>query len=814
MKASKFVRIDNNVLLEYIYDDGNLISEQYSIVYNTNTQVYSFLSTLPETKNYIANKTIYINGNLQTILYTNQLVKLDDVQGQYGLLSLNTYSFIQKRDYGISIPIRYDKVRVWFPTNYVFDGFKGFSLRVFTLDFNNQKFVDLSNYFFNISDPNQSDEMEYSNPPLIEYQVPWGKYIEIQFPSPDKVSDQRRNNITRDNTINYNLTEGVGLSKDAPIFVEFQFITSTQKVNNNTFYNLAQKRSVSFPQTPEFQKFGVVIEHSSQGDFFLIYPTFNGSVGEFNLFIEESIIFGNRYYLDYQINVYEKNILSYTQRVLVTENFIDEIEFRPIFKYTSTTAIIDVTCKLIDAVDGSETIRTASYALLQDEVSNYSKYISKIDLVKADKIEVHKIKGIASPNLDANSSNTIKTNLTINKLPFVVYMRSYDVVKDTLNASYLQKTWNGTRQLTIPFFPFDNAFKFNIIIPDQQNQYLPFDLSIYDSIQFVIKSDKKTLTIEQYKDSDQNDLEGGKVVFRIIQDKYPDIKKIFVSGFNTFYLTGNLNGNEDIIYTGFIQPWDSIGNVSNLNSSFDQNKKSPSVKKAVTNSQVESKKIDQIKNLLSSNSNTQTSTNTTEIPNAKSKNLKINPNRPLDTLQDLEKSILDSWIPYWKTTNNGGKPSYNFMTIAFDYQFNQNTTNGVNRFSLAFDMRSFAIKLKDLGLISKLDVNKLTGQLSPSSQSEVDLILGYLKMYGFNPSDVDILQIIASNQEDLKDYLKSEKAKPQFRIIENSNIPPTKEVESKIKDYLTTQLQFDVKPEFKNLVKNSIQMPFKKINNG
>ena len=219
MKTSKFVRIDPNVLLEYTYDDGNLISEPYSIIYNTNTQVYSFLSSLPETKNYIADKTILVNGQSQTVLYTNQLVKLDGVQGQYGLLSLNTYSFIQKRDYGISIPLRYDKIRVWIPTNYVFEDMKGFSLRIFTLDFNNQKFIDLSNYFFNISDPNQSDEMEYSNPPLVEYQVPWGKYIEIQFPSPDKVSDQRRNNITRDNTINYNLSEGVGLSKDAPVFV-------------------------------------------------------------------------------------------------------------------------------------------------------------------------------------------------------------------------------------------------------------------------------------------------------------------------------------------------------------------------------------------------------------------------------------------------------------------------------------------------------------------------------------------------------------------------------------------------------------------
>ena len=136
---------------------------------------------------------------------------------------MNTYTFIQKRDYGISIPIRYDKIRIWLPTNYVFEDYKGFHLRVFTLDFDNTKFVDLSNYFFNISDVNQSDEIEYANPPLYQSEMNWGKYIEIQFPSVNKVSDQRRLNITRENTINFNLTEGKGLSKTAPVFFDFFF---------------------------------------------------------------------------------------------------------------------------------------------------------------------------------------------------------------------------------------------------------------------------------------------------------------------------------------------------------------------------------------------------------------------------------------------------------------------------------------------------------------------------------------------------------------------------------------------------------------
>ena len=66
MRTSKFVRIDKNILLEYIYDDGNLISEPYSIVYNTNTSVNSFLSSLSETKNYIYQKTVIEDNKKET----------------------------------------------------------------------------------------------------------------------------------------------------------------------------------------------------------------------------------------------------------------------------------------------------------------------------------------------------------------------------------------------------------------------------------------------------------------------------------------------------------------------------------------------------------------------------------------------------------------------------------------------------------------------------------------------------------------------------------------------------------------------------
>ena len=44
-KLSKFVKLDKNVLLEYIYNDGNLISEQYDILVNSKDRRQSYMAT-------------------------------------------------------------------------------------------------------------------------------------------------------------------------------------------------------------------------------------------------------------------------------------------------------------------------------------------------------------------------------------------------------------------------------------------------------------------------------------------------------------------------------------------------------------------------------------------------------------------------------------------------------------------------------------------------------------------------------------------------------------------------------------------------
>ena len=113
------------------------------------------------------------------------------------------------------------------------------------------------NYFFNITDIEQNYKLEYSSPILVINGKQWGKYIKVQIPATTKVSDQRVLNVTRENSINYNLTDGLGLSKNSPVFMDFHFISSVDTVSGSKFFNLTSKKTVVVPQTPEFEKLGV-----------------------------------------------------------------------------------------------------------------------------------------------------------------------------------------------------------------------------------------------------------------------------------------------------------------------------------------------------------------------------------------------------------------------------------------------------------------------------------------------------------------------------------------------------------------------------
>ena len=633
MRYSRYINIDSNTLLEYIYDDSNLIGEPYNILYNTQTGFKCFVSTdelVPPIKGYKqtnndAYNHLYPIG--QSVYSRLPSIGSNRISGDYPSLQL--------KNFATSIPIRYDKIRIHLPVNYTFGDMKGFYLRVYTFDFNNNKIIELTNYHFNITDVEQNYKLEYSTPMLYVNENQWGKYLEVQIPSVTKVSDQRINDVTRSNSINYNLTDGLGLSKTSPIFIEFRNIESINKINNTNFYQLSTQKTVVVPQTPEFEKLGIRIEESKQGDFFLIYGTYNGSLAEFQTFINESYYQGLRYQVRYIVDIIEETIKTKTYTFSVTEDINEEIEFRPILKYTTTTAIIDVTLRLINIIDDTFIERKASFGLLQGggqrmgaqpngklttgnnsggggDISKYASSLTKINLRKSKKPEVIKYKSVTQAAVGSDAFGT-KALLTLEKIPFVLFSKHHNVIDDISTHQVDNVVYVGNNQLKIDIDPFDNLFKFKIY-KFVNDEYINWNLLDLTDVKLTIKGDKKDLDFNVYRDSAENDFENGVIIFRISEGSYKDVKKISSKGYNLFYINGiDVFSNRQIVYSGFFKPYDSKSNIESLESEFENNL---SVSPIVFQPNPSSDDQNSVNDALNNNTDNQNSVNTSTSTSA------------------------------------------------------------------------------------------------------------------------------------------------------------------------------------------------------
>ena len=540
MQLSNFINLDPNVLLEYIYNDQNLLSTPYEILINTKLGERSFMES---------------NNSPNANTQANQLFVLDPTSNTNGLIDTSTYKFLQVNNYPSGFPIQFDTIRLHFPINYTFGQYIGFKINAYVFDINNKYTYDISNFYYDITQGNNLYNLNYSSPPLLINAKMWGKYIDILVPSAYVISNQLTSGKPTSNTINYNLTNGIGISTTSPVFINFQFLDSKQTINNITTYILKAPYSTSVPIVPKYESLGLSIQESSQGDYFEIFGTYNGNASEFNLFLQNSQSIGNNYYVQYVITVFEQNIRGNSITIILNDNFDQPVEYRPIIKYSTTTAIIDVQMSVIDSVDNSQILRTADYGMLPDQVTKYSLNMSKINVANASKPVIYNLKttmSLGQPN--NNTSNNINLQLQPVKVPFPVLVEKYNIIAKSDNVLVGGSLFYGNGQLVISIYPFDNVFNFVLAnqIKDGTISYL--DMSKLGTINMVIKDSINTVSVLPYYQSGSIDLSKGMLVFLLSNGRI-----------NLFYITSTSNGVSTVLYTGLFSVYDSKSNVTVLN---------------------------------------------------------------------------------------------------------------------------------------------------------------------------------------------------------------------------------------------------------
>jgi len=543
MKSTQYQKINRDILIEWTYDDNNIIQEPYRIVNNQRDLI----------KSYVSSDSTTTKNN-----FSNQLFRADLITSRFSKMNLDEYTFLTSEEFVDPEPVIHDKVRIYFPNNWIFGEYQGFYLRLFTFDSTNSKYCDLSNFYFDVTDADTSLYLRSDIIPALEYQDRlWNKYIELDIPSLYHVSRVAVDpTYFLDTSVNFKLSNGIGLSQDAPIFVDFRLITRITTLNQTKFYNLTNSFAVQFPQRPEMEGIKLAIIESKRGDYFEIFGTYNGNFTDFVDYMNTQKSLGKVYSLEFTITVFEDSRSGKSLTYTSDENFGEVIDFRPILRYSSSAANIDVEMKIIDKDSGQINTKKAIYGLKPDQLSKYGINLKKIDVRNTFKPKIYqKIRNndykYDRIGKNSNPENILKVPVpqlkVINELPEKIVGYS----KSALNFKAQDKRLNYHEigKMKIGIKPFDNIINFTFYTKINES-IKPFDLSDSQNIKLIFKSEEDSLEVLQFITQDNTAPTLGMCGFKVREQDFNRLQEIYKKGGRLFYITCTNNGFRCMIYSG------------------------------------------------------------------------------------------------------------------------------------------------------------------------------------------------------------------------------------------------------------------------
>lgn len=548
---SEFKKLNKDVLLEWIYDSNNIILEPYKVLFNSKDSITSYIAT---------DSTITKNSQ------NNQLFRIDAAANKYAKIDTGRYNFLRISEHVSPVGIQHDTLKIHFPSNWNFGEYQGIYIKLYTYDYRNRQFFELSNFFFDFNDTQTLSLLTTFSQPLLYQGRNWNKYLQLNIPSVNFLSRQRLDGFVEKGSLNEILTGGLGLSQTSPIFIDFQFITKITQIGQLTNYITNQKYTTQVPQIPELQELKLFMEESKIGDYFEIYATYNNSFREFVDFVNNSKAIGKFYYLEFEITVFEENIKGKTLKYEIDGDFSEIVEYRPIIKYSTTKTIIDVKMKFINKVDGSITIRKAAYGMKPDQLSKYLIKTKKINVRDAFKPKIYSKNKFSKYTMDDLGKRPQPENIVKVPVPNLIPIRdNFRFItarcKQALNRTSSNKLENYHQigEMKIGIRPFDNIFKF-ILAFKIDDSLEPLDLTNCQNLKLIIKNDDSLLEFSQYFTT-ETVAKLGMCQFKISENDFQKVKNLYKSGINLFYITTNNQDIQNIIYSGLYQIIDTALDV-------------------------------------------------------------------------------------------------------------------------------------------------------------------------------------------------------------------------------------------------------------
>jgi len=534
--SSKYLKLNQNVLLQWVYDSENLKAEEYQVVNNLNESKRGYMSKI----------------GLNRV--ENTLFTIDPVVKKYAKVDANKYNYLKLESYATSYT-QFDKLRIHLPTSYDFgaSGYIGLYVRVYTYDYTNKNVVDFASYLYDDTDSTTATDLILNEEFLYDEQV-WGKYLTFDIPSIDAVSKQRSSTVSTNtpipNSINANLSNGNGISEESPIFIEFSFVLGREYILGNTYYYMSDIFTKSIAKVPEYMDLSANIEQATDGDYFWIYGSYGGSNESMDNFINEMYAKGRQCKIEYEVTLFEENILMNSQTFSVTENFTKKMWYRPILSFTNTTASLDVSMRIIDLVDNSKIERFASLSMTT-EVFKYGKKLTRINLDNAWKPKIYNFKPSNGTSMVQNT-DSLSSKILLSKVNYPVLTDRINILVGATPTTVSSYKPMGLAQLIIN--PFGNVVTFNIASAiDTNGNATPFNLTKITenaTVTLSFKNDTDFLEKDLWRETDKIDFENGVVVYKIDQSDISTLKRIGQNN-KSFYLTIKTNnGMRSLLYSG------------------------------------------------------------------------------------------------------------------------------------------------------------------------------------------------------------------------------------------------------------------------
>ncbi len=559
--TSRYIRVHQDALIEWISDDSYFYEDEYSIVKDTLNGVSSF--------SFSKNATDPVNYNK----IPNQLYLIDQIINKFGVADPDAKPFLQEVKYANNAPSKFDRVKIWFPIHWTFPNLAGMFLKIWTLNYENSTPFGLCNFYLDSSIPSEINKLTTEGDPLRLYDKLWGKSITLYVPSVYTEALNRTNNSPTLGTINYNLTSGqLGLSTTSPIFIDFRYLTAKENVLGQLSFFTLPPLVTSIPQTPEYNNLAVQIVNADDGDYFKINGIYNGTIGEFDQFMGMLENLGKRSYLLYSITVFEETLPQSTKDVYVYKDFSKGIDdYRPVLKLTNTTASIQVEMKLINSVNGTVISKLTNIAITGSDIGKYGKNVTPINIDGAIKPKIYNSKpnNLILPNHSIINKQIKKQfgsgSGEIKFVPYPVITNIANIVADQISGITKGETFLGLGALTLSLTPFDNIIKLRIA-EKKGDAIKPMSFpSSNSTIQLVFKSASAELRVGLFMESNEVDLVQGVLVFKISSLDNNVLKKIFETNQN-FYVTIISNSIETSLYDGRFTLLNEV--ARSINSSF------------------------------------------------------------------------------------------------------------------------------------------------------------------------------------------------------------------------------------------------------